>query len=511
MNASSKGHLPSVHLLLKRGADPLARNKFGETAFDLAAGVFEVRICEVLGSYEKIAWSARREKGRREGKELDEYSVCGIHSTVPVVLYENQRLVTPTLSKFSTLSGMLGGEEKWTAKVISRNDRRAAFTLPTSILEGIVGEEDGEGEERACFKSEVGLPVVGKESKLIVPERREVRSGGRVKIQESNNTTIKQKGKTTATKSSASSSLSTVLSSSSTEPSPTSSIAVTSQGTPAWVWLSNWTVDLSSPFSSPQDGWSYSQSFTTPNDEWLPSLPLEGTGNARKWIRRRRWVRVMRRRVDLANWGYLDSPTQATIGGDYRSRAEFLIDQNGEDEEQDLGSSTGSLDGTRTRKSLARLERAADELRSGMEEDEDQERKRAAQSDLEVVLGKIALLKSQLGEEREENENDEGELLMQCITEDLLTHCIEKCRLGRRICLQRQRCWSRRRRYPISLYHYSPFVRPVGLDLSRRPIFRILLDYSNSRIFRSTSSGSDTKSRFPSSNKRERFPLHFTQ
>ena len=48
MNASSKGHLPVVlYLLTKQNADPFIRNKWGETAYDVAAAVFEVWICEV--------------------------------------------------------------------------------------------------------------------------------------------------------------------------------------------------------------------------------------------------------------------------------------------------------------------------------------------------------------------------------------------------------------------------------------------------------------------------------
>lgn len=48
MNAASKGHLPVVHYLLsKQDANPLIRNKWGETAYDAAAAVFEVWICEV--------------------------------------------------------------------------------------------------------------------------------------------------------------------------------------------------------------------------------------------------------------------------------------------------------------------------------------------------------------------------------------------------------------------------------------------------------------------------------
>ena len=48
VNAASKGHLPVVHYLLtKQSADPLVRNNWGETAYDVAAAVFEVWICEV--------------------------------------------------------------------------------------------------------------------------------------------------------------------------------------------------------------------------------------------------------------------------------------------------------------------------------------------------------------------------------------------------------------------------------------------------------------------------------
>ncbi len=48
VNAASKGHLPVVlYLLTKQSADPLIRNNWGETAYDIAAAVFEVWICEV--------------------------------------------------------------------------------------------------------------------------------------------------------------------------------------------------------------------------------------------------------------------------------------------------------------------------------------------------------------------------------------------------------------------------------------------------------------------------------
>lgn len=48
VNAASKGHLPVVlYLLSKQSANPLIRNDWGETAYDVAAAVFEIWICEV--------------------------------------------------------------------------------------------------------------------------------------------------------------------------------------------------------------------------------------------------------------------------------------------------------------------------------------------------------------------------------------------------------------------------------------------------------------------------------
>ena len=57
MNAASKGHLPVVlYLLNKQSANPLVRNNWGETAYDVAAAVFEVWICEVRDMYTHLLY-----------------------------------------------------------------------------------------------------------------------------------------------------------------------------------------------------------------------------------------------------------------------------------------------------------------------------------------------------------------------------------------------------------------------------------------------------------------------
>jgi hypothetical protein len=58
VNAASKGHLPVVlYLLSKQSADPMVRNNWGETAYDAAAAVFEVWICEVIDSLHVYAFA----------------------------------------------------------------------------------------------------------------------------------------------------------------------------------------------------------------------------------------------------------------------------------------------------------------------------------------------------------------------------------------------------------------------------------------------------------------------
>ncbi|KAF9008931.1 ankyrin repeat-containing domain protein [Cyathus striatus] len=81
MNAASKGHLPVVlYLLTKQAANPLVRNKWGETAYDAAAAVFEVWICEVLQHAEAERWRGT----------TTPYNPLLVHTTIPLVLFENQ-------------------------------------------------------------------------------------------------------------------------------------------------------------------------------------------------------------------------------------------------------------------------------------------------------------------------------------------------------------------------------------------------------------------------------------
>jgi hypothetical protein len=187
-------------------------------------------------------------------------------------------------------------------------------------------------------------------------------------------------------------------------------------------WLSDWTLDLTDPRVDATTGWQYATSFKEPDENWSadppPSLErlLNGTGvltpgpispgvggQSTTWVRRRRWVRVMRRRLDipalpfmesdgslysLTNDGSLvphvdqnptqNSPSQENENGaelssiplpspflsqsqDYVSRAKYLAGGH-----LTMEDSSNSVGPAQVRRSIAKLERAVSELRVGL-------------------------------------------------------------------------------------------------------------------------------------------------
>ncbi|SGY34906.1 BQ5605_C002g01699 [Microbotryum silenes-dioicae] len=426
MNAASKGHLPIIHFLLKRGANPLVRNAWGEAAYDrrffpsmtVAAAVFEARICSILASYEATRWT------EFSLQSLTGYNALALHSTVAVVLEENQRLAKPTLRKISSL-GAAFNANPWTSRALSRNDKRTAVTIPKQPTSQI--------EDLPVSKSEVGLPIVGKECDLVLPARREIRSGGRVGGGGVSRTNSNSSSGKAVDDSAAFRSLSAVLSAGGEPISPsTHPSSSMDAGEPAWYWLSDWTVDLTDHLSSPEDGWSYATSFQAAPDEWSsePSAELarvlSGSASSwggQKWVRRRRWIRVARRRPDLPNFGYADLTTSGptdlaesadrvdAIGNvisssvtvsqvDYLVRAHFLAKNH-------FAVFDGTQDVAALRKAVASLDRAADELRQGMSADENCERRRQAEAELEIVLRQLTLVKSSLPQNEAEEESDD--------------------------------------------------------------------------------------------------------
>ncbi|KAG0750016.1 hypothetical protein G6F62_000423 [Rhizopus arrhizus] len=85
-----------------------------------------------------------------------------------------------------------------------------------------------------------------------------------------------------------------------------------------WFWLTDWQIDYSDPRVDPTSGWQYARSFDDEEALWTPVAPTSGY----HWVRRRRWVRVMKRRMDLTKGSH---------------RGENMDVVNEEDEEQEQG------------------------------------------------------------------------------------------------------------------------------------------------------------------------------
>ncbi|KAJ3833606.1 hypothetical protein F5878DRAFT_719413 [Lentinula raphanica] len=289
MNAASKGHLPIVnYLLAKQNADPLVRNKWGETAYDVAAAVFEVWICAVL------------EKAEKERFTGQSYNVLEIHTTVPVIVYENQRLLAV--------------------------DEENQVALGNGL--------------------NVSLPLLDDPFNLPV------------------------------------------------QSSPSSHLEK------SHFWLSDWTIDITYPNVDVHTGWQYSRDG---ENEWVGEVPWElaelvnrGKGLPSSWTRRRRWVRLFRRRLDISplpflfpdqeyywigeDGGLVKVDHDSSLGPgqkkeqDYVERARYLVGVNG-----NSSHTIEPADAIDARRSIAKLERATAELRVGIEADQNQERKTQAE------------------------------------------------------------------------------------------------------------------------------------
>ncbi|KAK7049631.1 hypothetical protein VNI00_005662 [Paramarasmius palmivorus] len=361
MNAASKGHLPVVlYLLTKQGADPLVRNNWGETAYDAAAGVFEVWICEILQKAEAERWN---------GSNVS-YNPLSVHTTVPLILYENQRLDT----RIKTLA-VSGGRPKFSASGLGKQGRRAPFEVR------LLNNTDGNGASLVpAWRSDVQLPL--RESPWTLPTPGSTHLEGCER---------------------------------------------------SHFWLSDWTLDVTYPNVDAEEGWQYARKFSDPDDQWTAEMPpqlqriisggvslspsLGGPSSSRRssisnqpasWVRRRRWVRVMRRRLDIPPLPFL-----LPDGGMYHVDGEGKLvpyTQSDEDalsneEGQEMGTMSSNffssaqdyvgraryLVGTQSdwndtatsaveaRRAIAKLERATTELRQGILADDDIERKTQAE------------------------------------------------------------------------------------------------------------------------------------
>ncbi|KAF9534176.1 hypothetical protein CPB83DRAFT_756370, partial [Crepidotus variabilis] len=367
VNAASKGHLPVVlYLVSKQSTNPLIRNKWGETAFDAAAAVFEVWICEILQQAEVERWRGT----------TTPYNPLLVHTTIPLILYENQRLDI----RLKTVA-VSGGRPKFSAAGLGRQGRRAPFELRLPRPD----EETG-SKTLPAWRSGVQLPL--REAPWDLPRPATPSQSAQEGVERSH------------------------------------------------FWLSDWTLDVTHPAVDAEEGWQYAHTFDDADDQWTAEVPLPlerlmnsnaivpagfGGSSSRNnallssssssrpqptWVRRRRWVRIMRRRLDIPPLPFLEPDgamyhldldgslipyteenvhsdndegqelgamptTLLSSARDYVARARYLVGNQSQDSETH-GSMPSVLE---ARRAIAKLERATSELRQGILRDDDIDRK----------------------------------------------------------------------------------------------------------------------------------------
>lgn len=186
-------------------------------------------------------------------------------------------------------------------------------------------------------------------------------------------------------------------------------------------------MDVTHPAVDAEEGWQYAHTFDDTDDKWTAEIPLAlerlmnsnaivpaGFGGASNrsgsllsspssgrpqptWVRRRRWVRIMRRRLDISPLPFLQPDgamyhldfdgslipyteesrgqdndegqelnsmptTLLSSARDYVARARYLVGNQSQDSEP-YGSVPSALD---ARRAIAKLERATSELRQGI-------------------------------------------------------------------------------------------------------------------------------------------------
>jgi hypothetical protein len=313
------------------------------------------------------------------------YNPLAVHTSVPLVVYEHQRLDM----RLKTLA-VSGGRPKFSASGLGRRGRRAPFELrlPTP--------DEANGKKFVtAWRSDVQLPLKENAFELPTPgadtaalegvERSHFWLYARFSLLQRNHMLMR--------------------------------------------CSSDWTLDVTHPGVDAEEGWQYSHSFEDPDEVWTAEQPpqlqrlLTGSGavtagfggsssrggggssgfasprsvSAQAWVRRRRWVRVMRRRLDIPplpfmqpDGGFYQLDADGSLipyveeqdeafnayegqeleampsGGlvnaqDYVARARYLAGtQHG-----DTNSDTGS-DAIQARRAIVKLERATTELRQGI-------------------------------------------------------------------------------------------------------------------------------------------------
>ncbi|KAI9489636.1 hypothetical protein BDB00DRAFT_962087 [Zychaea mexicana] len=274
-NACSRGYLPVARLLLERGAHVNAQNKMGHTPLINAASKGYMSIVEYLleeananplikNNFEEAAYDVSAASG-----EAGEAYICEMLERAGTKWWHQRHTEGVDLSPYSRGSTYDLLEFHVTVMVILHENQRS-----TSIL----GLSRPQFSPNALTKHDTRGPWSLHPSGI--PSDKE-----RVELPQIDQTRPEA-------------------------------------GT-NWFWLTEWQIDYSDPRVDPTSGWQYARSFDERDEGWTPVAPTAGYG----WVRRRRWVRVMKRRMDLTKGSHRgeDESVATPQQKDYLAQADELV------------------------------------------------------------------------------------------------------------------------------------------------------------------------------------------
>lgn len=477
MNAASNGHLPIVRFLTsKYHVDPFQRNLAGETAYDVAAASFEIFICGILEKYEAERYNALKfvvadedtgSSSRRDSVK-GQYNPLCLHTTVPVVIHQNERLDT----RLSTLA-VHGGKPRWSGTGAGRPhkpDRRAPGTMPPGPMSPY------RTREIPMRREDIQLPRRKLPYKLQLPSRGEQLAQARCIQRRQQQQQQQQSIRDNADEFGSTPTPESVLDQHRASSQSQNEGAPPEHDEPSHFWICEWQLDRTHPHVDPIDGWQYAQSFDAPEDRWTALIPpqltrlLEGKGLGSSltrsitagtfsgpaghssstsgadsevfphgWVRRRRWVRVMRRRLDIEFGDELEAAEFTSLsvkpgelpsrisevttsnvardarlecdalesGADYLARAKALAGRparEGVTPADALEEDAVTIQGR-----ITRLELAIAELRGSAFGDEDPDRRSDAEGLLKEFTLQIGQLRQAAGIAEGSDGNDEDE------------------------------------------------------------------------------------------------------
>lgn len=239
------------------------------------------------------------------------FNPLAVHTAVPLILHEHQRLDT----RLKTLA-VNSGRPKFSASRLGRKGRRHPFELrmPPNV--------EGDAADVPAFRSDVQLPFI--ESPFVLPKPQLGNDGPSREGAERSDFWLYV--------------IRLIMLYLVDD-----TVCLTTCLTSLYPRSSDWTLDLTHPRVDPSDGWQYARSLDEPDDRWTAEIPPQlerllsglgvvagltspsggsstpranGSGSglssagasamtqtqqhaSTSWARRRRWVRVMRRRLDI--------------------------------------------------------------------------------------------------------------------------------------------------------------------------------------------------------------------